>query len=503
MTGVVWDRRIIGLALGPALCLLFFFWDIDPNNLIVGRMLGVALWMAVWWITEVVPLAITSLLPVVLLPLLGISNGKLVSSAYFNDVIFLFLGGFLLALAMQKWQLHRRIAIRILLLTGTQPGGILLGFMGATAFLSMWISNTATAMMMVPIVLAVLLQLTENMLPDNQKQMSCGMLLGVAYSASIGGIATLVGTPPNLSFARIFHIMFPTAPEIGFGQWLLFAFPVSLIMLLFGWIYLSHRYLRKSGTVRDGKLVLKAQYASLGKISSEEMIVLIHFVALALLWTFRSSIDLGFVTIPGWDSLLANPALINDGTIAIALTIPLFIIPSKNKPGNMLMDWKTAADLPWDIVLLFGGGFALAGGIRDSGLALWIGNQLQWMGGIHPILMILIVVSMMTFVTELTSNTATTEMVLPILAGLSVSSNINPLLLMIPATMAASMAFMLPVATPPNAIIFGTRRITVMQMAKAGLVMNLAGIIVLTLLTWFWARIVFGIDTPVFPTSWQ
>ncbi len=503
MSQLVRDTRNIGLALGPAVCLLFFFWEIDPDNPVVGRMLGVALWMAIWWITEVVPLAITSLLPVALLPLLGISNGKVVSSAYFNDVIFLFIGGFLLALAMQKWQLHKRIAIRILMLTGTKPTGILMGFMGATAFLSMWISNTATAMMMIPILLAVLLQLTENMLPENQKQMSCGMLLGVAYSASIGGIATLVGTPPNLSFARIFHIMFPSAPEIGFGQWLLFALPVSIIMLLFGWIYLSHRYIRKSGAETGGKIALEDQYASLGKISSEELIVLVHFIVLALLWTFRSTIDLGFATIPGWDALLTNPSLINDGTIAIALTIPLFIIPSKSTPGSRLMDWKTAADLPWDIVLLFGGGFALAGGIRDSGLAMWIGNQLQWMEGIHPVLFIVIVVTMMTFVTELTSNTATTEMVLPILAGLSVSSNINPLLLMIPATIAASMAFMLPVATPPNAIIFGTRRITVMQMAKAGLVMNLAGIIVLTLLTWFWARIVFGIDSTVFPTSWQ
>ncbi|MBU1008809.1 MAG: SLC13 family permease [Bacteroidetes bacterium] len=495
--------RVIGLVAGLACCIIFSLIDIEPSKPQVGRMLGVALLMAIWWIAEVVPLAITSLIPVVLLPFLGISSGRVVSTAYFNDVIFLFLGGFLLALAMQKWQLHKRIAIRILLLTGTKPSGVLMGFMGATAFLSMWISNTATAMMMVPILLSVVLKLSENATEKQKSNMAAGMLLGVAYSASIGGIATLVGTPPNLSFVRIFHIMFPHAPEVGFGQWLIFALPVSLLMLVFGWVYLSKFYLPASLSGSPGKKVLSDQYKSLGKMNYEERVVLVVFIALTFLWTFRTDIDLGFMVLPGWDFILAYPDMITDGTLAIALTIPLFIIPSKKTPDTYLMDWQTASELPWDIVLLFGGGFALAGGIRDSGLAQWIGEQLVWMGSLHPVVLIIIVVTMITFLTELTSNTATTEMILPILAGLSVSVNLNPLLLMVPAAIAASMAFMLPVATPPNAIIFGTRLITVKQMAKAGLVMNLIGIVVLTVLVWFWLRIVFGIEAIEMPSGWH
>lgn len=497
-TRINFSGKVFGFILGVAVLIYFLLFPVDAGRPETGYMLGVALLMASWWIFEVVPLAVTALIPVALMPLLGISDGKTVSTAYFNEVIFLFLGGFIMALAMQRWGLHRRIALRILMFTGTHPAGVLFGFMAATAFLSMWISNTATAMMMIPILLSVISSFEER---GAGRKMAVGLLLGVAYSASIGGIATLVGTPPNLSFVRIFHIMFPAAPEVSFGQWMLFALPLSVVMLLLIWLLLWRMFMGGASGMTIQRSMLADQYKTLGRMTREEKLVLVHFVAMALLWTFRSELETGWFTLPGWSGLLPHAAFINDGTVAVALGVSLFLFPSKAK-GVRLMDWETAKGLPWDIVLLFGGGFALASGIRDSGLAMWFGEQLQWLGVLHPFVFMTLVVSMMTFVTELTSNTATTEMVLPVLAGLAVSTDIHPLLLMIPATVAASMAFMMPVATPPNAIIFGTGRLSVMEMAKAGLIINLIGIVVLSMFAWFWGAVVFGLENNSFPVGW-
>ncbi|MEZ5197343.1 MAG: SLC13 family permease [Bacteroidales bacterium] len=462
------------------LCIVFF-GDLDPEHPEITFTLAIALLMAIWWITEVVPLAVTSLLPVVLFPLLGVMNGKDVSSAYFNHVIFLFIGGFIVALAMQKWDLHKRIALKILMITGVSPGRILLGFMLATAFLSMWISNTATTMMMVPILISIIQKLEEIIGKRNIQRYSIGLLLGVAYSASIGGIATLVGTPPNLSFARIFQIMFPSAPDISFANWFIYAFPITSIFFIIVWIYL---YLLFRPTDRNWKDIdsktFKEEYKSLGKTSFEEQIVFIVFIALALLWLFRSDITIGTFIIPGWANLFKHPEYINDGTVAILASIVLFVIPSLNRKGKRIMDWKAAKGIPWNIVLLFGGGFALASGFKESDLSIWFGNQLSFVGEYHPFLIIMVICFVMTFLTELTSNTATTEMLLPILAGLSVSVEVNPLIFMLPATLSGSMAFMLPVATPPNAIIFGSGRLKVMDMARNGLILNLIGVIVIS-----------------------
>ncbi len=494
-------KKLLGYYIAPALFLyIIFFTSLDPDNPKIGYTLAIAILMAIWWITEIIPLAITALIPVVLFPLLGIMDGKAVSSTYFNHVIFLFLGGFMVALAMQKWDLHKRIALKILMFTGTSPAKILLGFMLATAFLSMWISNTATAMLMVPILLSIIKKLEDYVPQKELKKYTVGLLLGVAYSASIGGIATLVGTPPNLSFSRIFQIMFPAAPEISFSSWFLFALPISILFFLVIWAYLYWMYKPKTSWKENLKQIsFKQQYKELGSASFEEKIIFIDFVILALLWLFRSGLVVGNTKIPGWSQLFDNPKFLNDGTVAIGMAIILFLIPSKNQKGKKLMDWQSTAKLPWNIVLLFGGGFALATGFKDSGLSLWFGEQLSGMSGFPPILIIFILAIGITFLTELTSNTATVEMLLPVIASLSVSLNVNPLLFMLPATLSASMAFMLPVATPPNAIVFGSNKISIMEMARTGFLLNIFGAIVITLLTYYWGTSVFNIDLNIMP----
>jgi sodium-dependent dicarboxylate transporter 2/3/5 len=494
-------KKIFGLYIAPLVFLyITLFVDLEPGKPEITFTLAIALLMAFWWITETIPIAITALLPIVLFPLFGVMDGKTVSSAYFNHVIFLFIGGFIVALAMQKWNLHQRIALKILSLTGSSPAKILFGFMFSAAFLSMWISNTATAMMMVPILLSIISKLQEYFDPSDLKRYSIGLLLGVAYGSSIGGIATLVGTPPNLSFARIFQIMFPDAPEISFSAWFIFAAPISIIFFIITWLYLHHRFKPKKLITDLIGINFGDEYRKLGPSSQEEKSVFIVFVSLALLWLTRKGLAIGSFQIPGWSQLLKTPEFINDGTVAIALALVLYFIPSKQRKGEKIMDWESSAKLPWNIILLFGGGFALASGFKESGLSFWFGEQLSAAETLHPLLLIGIIAIFMTFLTELTSNTATIEMLLPVLAGLAVSININPLILMLPATISASMAFMLPVATPPNAIIFASNRIRIRDMARTGLVLNLIGVIVVTLVSYFWGTWVFDFDPSQLPT---
>lgn len=477
---------------GILLFLLFYFViDLEPDEPLISRMMAVALLMAAWWVTEVVPLAVTALIPVVLFPALGIMDGRDVSETYFNYVIFLFIGGFLVALAMEKWELHKRIALRILMITGKGPGRILLGFMLATAFLSMWISNTAAMMMMIPILMSVISQLESTVGKEGLGKYALGLLLGTAYSASIGGIATLVGTPPNQAFVKIFDIMYPQAPEVSFTTWLLFALPLSAVFFTIIYFYIRAIFKPAIRTFRlTGEVSFSQQYKRLGPMSPEEKIVLADFILLAVLWLFRADLVFGQFIIPGWSGLFENPGYINDGTVAIAASVILFFIPSRD--GSRILTWKTTVKLPWNIVLLFGGGFALASGFKESGLSEWIGNQMLFLQGLHPVIIIFAISMMMVFLTELTSNTATTQMILPIMAGLASSMGIHPLLFMLPVTVAASMAFMLPVATPPNAIIFGTNRVRVSEMARAGLVLNLIGAVLLTLATYYFAGKIFG-----------
>lgn len=485
--------KLTGFFLGLVLFVFtLLFLNLNPQKPAVTATLAVALLMAVWWIFEVVPLAITSLLPIFLFPMLGVMNGKAVSSAYFNDIIFLFLGGFMVALAMQRWNLHRRIALRILMFTGTSPAKILFGFMLATAFLSMWISNTATTMMMIPILLSIIEQLSESMDKQSAQKFTIGLLLGVAYSASIGGVATLVGTPPNPIFVKTLDILFPKAPEISFSSWFLFAFPLSVIIFAITWLYLYSLYkpIKASTQNIDSKSFVE-QYHNIGKPGYEEKIVLIDFTLMAILWMTRSSLTIGSFSFHGWSTLFSKPQYFNDGTVAILMGVLLYFIPSKTENNTFIMNWEVSKKLPWDIVLLFGGGFALAIGFKESGLSAWFGHALNFVSDFPPLLMIFLIAIMMTFLTELTSNTATTQIMLPIMGALAVSLKINPILLMIPATISASMAFMLPVATPPNAIIFGSNKISVAQMAKTGLFLNITCAVLITLFTYYYAPIIF------------
>lgn len=489
-------RNKIGLFGVPVVALgLLLFADLSPGNPTVTRMAAVAFLMAGWWITEAIPIPATALLPVALFPLLGIMDGRQVSGLYFNDTIFLFIGGFIFALAMQRWNLHRRIALRIILILGTSPRRLMLGFMLATWFLSMWISNTATTMMIVPMAMAVVMKFREQFGSENMSDYGVGLLLGVAYAASIGGIATIIGTPPNLSFRRILTIIFPEAPEIAFATWFLFALPVSVTFLFVCWALIGQLFARRTGLSGGQNELFREEYRKLGKLGPEEKVVLVLFGLLVFLWMFRR--DLFFI--PGWAGLLPEPAFARDGTVAIVISVILFLIPSRSRPGERVMDWETAVQLRWGIVLLFGGGFALAGGFAESGLSDWLGGQLSAFAGLPPVLLVMATCTLLTFMTELTSNVATTEMALPVLGALAVAIEVNPLLLMVPATLSASCAFMLPVATPPNAIAFGTGEIEIRDMVRGGIILNLVGIILITAAIYLIGIPALGIDLSTMP----
>ncbi|MCR9141789.1 MAG: SLC13 family permease [bacterium] len=542
MSTSIW--QILRLAAGPLSAVaILVFTDLDPANPLVTRTAAVAAWMALWWLTEAVPLAATALLPLALFPALGVASGKSIAGAYINSTIFLFLGGFLLALAMERWQLHRRIALRIIGAAGGRPDTLVLGFMLAAALLSMWISNTATAIMMLPMALAILGRKApgeetgaaaprpadqaatdasqssspaRRISPDGAAKssgtptpagLSVCLLLGIAYAASIGGIATPVGTPPNLILMRVYDASFPDAPPLSFGQWMLMGLPFAAVMLGIVWVALTKiLYRRELRQMPDlDARTLNAERAALGKMSREERMIQIVFVATAILWCFRTDIQIGTLAIPGWSGLIPTGANIDDGTVAIAMTLLLFLIPvspagraAHPESPTTILDGRVFRQIPWSIVLLFGGGFALADGFVAGGLAEYLVGGFAGLGALPIIAVIALIACGMTFLTELTSNTASTQMVLPVLAVAAVAQQIHPLLFMLPATLAASMAFMMPVATPPNAIVFSSEVLRVADMAKTGLWLNFAGILLVTAAVLWLASAVFGfsVDQP-------
>jgi sodium-dependent dicarboxylate transporter 2/3/5 len=477
---------------------IIFFVDLQPGKPEVTYTAAIAFLMAFWWVTEAIPIGITSFLPIVLFPALGILDGKAISNAYINYVIFLFIGGFIMALAIEKWELHRRIALKILSIVGGSPFRIMLGFMLVSSFLSMWMSNTATAMMMLPIAFSVTAALEEVYGKGKIRSFAAGLLLCIAYACSIGGIATLVGTPPNLSFLRIFEIMYPGAPEISFGQWITFAFPITVFIFMFSLLLLYFTYRPKGKIEKLDASFFSNKYKALGKITAEQKRVFILFLTLAVLWVFRSNLNLGFITIPGWSSIFKNPKYLNDGTVAIFVAMLLFIIPSTKK-NVALVDWKITRKIPWHIVFLFGGGFALAKGFIDSGLSSYVGGLLSGTRDMSTVMLVGSLTVLMSTLTEFTSNTATTEMMLPIISSLATEIRVNPLLIMIPVTLAASMAFMLPIATPPNAIVFGTGKLKMIQLIKTGLIIDIIAAIVIVFMTIVWGTVIFDIDPAVFP----
>ncbi len=479
--------------------------------------------VACWWITVALPIPVTSLLPLVLFPLCGVVPIKQAAVPYANPNVFLFMGGFIIALGIERWNLHRRIALHIVRVVGTSPATIVLGFMLASALLSMWISNTATALMMLPIGLAIISSMKElsgDVDPKRQANFAAALMLGIAYAASIGGVATPIGTPPNISFAGQMNTLFPDAPKISFGQWMMMFVPLVVVFLPIVWLVLvrvtcpvgrSRVVVARDPVIRDLK--------SLGAMTRPERLVLCVFAATALLWMTRS-IPVGGLNY-GWSGMLERfltpdgggasrfqAAYVNDATVALTMAVLLFIIPSGRKPTpndpaivprECLMDWDTAKRLPWGILLLFGGGFSIAVGFKASGLSYYCGQLFAGAEFASPVLVIISVCLLMTFLTEITSNTATTEVMLPILSGVAIAMEANPLVLMLPATLSASCAFMLPVATPPNAIIFGSGCVDMRRMVRTGIILNIIGVALITAVFYFIAMPILGIDPNTAP----
>nr|WP_289136930.1 DASS family sodium-coupled anion symporter [uncultured Halomonas sp.] len=489
----------IGLVLGPLLFALVVMFFHPAGLSFEGRMvLATTLWVAVWWITEAIPIPVTSLLPIILLPITGVLESSAVTAAYGNPIIFLFLGGFMIALAMEKWDLHKRIALSIISLLGTSINSIVFGFMAATGFLSMWVSNTAAVMMMLPIGTAIVYQVTQELNKtegDHSAEIdkfSKSLIFGVGYGGTIGGLGTLIGTPPNIILAAIVNELFGV--EISFAGWLMFAFPVVVTLLVIGWVMLTRFiYPIKLAKLPGGRALIRKEKEALGRITFEEKAVLGVFLFAAFFWITRSFLWQGqILTIPG----------INDTMIAITAAVALFLIPSPNK-GGCLLGWDVAKDVPWGILLLFGGGLAIAAGFGSSGLASWIGGQMSVLEGVNFLLVILLATGMVLFLTEITSNTATATMILPVLASLALALDIHPFVLMVPAAMAANCAFMLPVGTPPNAIIFSTGKIKIIEMVRNGFWLNIIAMLLIVAAVYFLLPMLWGVDLTTYPDAFR
>jgi len=486
--------RYGGLA---AALLAWWLVDAPAEHPRVPLMAAVATLMAVWWITEAVPLAATSLIPLVMLPLGGVLTTGEVTRAYFDSTILLYFGGFLIALAMERWDLHRRIALSIIVRFGTKPDALVLGFLVATGAISMWISNTATAVMMLPIGLAVIAQLETNFGRERARPIAVGIMLAIAYAASIGGCATLIGTPTNLAFRKIYETSFPAAAPVTFGAWVVFGLPFMLLLLAATWFVLTRVCWRVDRDLTIDHDVIRRELAALGPIRREERIILTVFTTAALLWVFREDMPLGWFTIHGWSDLAPAFQRVDDGTVSVALALTLFLLPGRRDGREEpLLDGTVFRDVPWDVILLFGGGFALAAGFQSSGLARHLAEQFGAIEHLPPWAVMLVLCLALCFLTELTSNTAVANIFLPVIATWSVGHGFEPLYLMIPATLAASMGFMLPAGTPPNAIAFGSGRFTIREMARTGFLLNLTAVAVIVALGHWLLPAVLGFSRP-------
>ncbi|TCS93176.1 SLC13 family permease [Hazenella coriacea] len=479
----------IGLFLGPLLFILIYFFGSFPGMSEQAQaVLACTVWIATWWITEAIPIPATSLLPIILFPLTGALKVKEATASYGDPTIFLFMGGFMIALTLERWNLHKRIALNVISWVGTKTDRIVLGSMIATGFLSMWISNTATAVMMVPIGLAIIYQLAETMKNNGNVDITPGnfpfgksLMLGIAYSASIGGLGTLIGTPPNAIFAAQVSKLFNV--EISFASWMMFGVPLVVVLLTLTWLYLVKvAFPMKSVEIPGGREVIKKELQSLGGFSTEEKMVATIFALTALAWITRDFL---------LEDLIKG---IDDTLIAIIAALVLFILPAPNHRGTRLLDWDTAKNIPWGILLLFGGGLAIAAGFKESGLAKWIGEQLTSLEGIPYLLLLVVVVALVIFLTEITSNTATATMMFPIMASFAAALSVHPYGFMVGAGIAASCAFMLPVATPPNAVVFGSGYIKIGDMVKAGFWLNIISILVIVAAIYFILPMAWGID---------
>ncbi|WP_299316802.1 SLC13 family permease [uncultured Maribacter sp.] len=480
------SKQNIGRVLGPLVFFyILFFFKPDDLSETANAVLASVAWVAIWWITEAIPIYVTALLPLILFPLTGGLSLSETAMSYGHKYIFLYMGGFILAIAIEKWNLHRRIALTIINLIGTNVINIILGFMLATAFLSMWISNTAAAVIILPIAMAIVYQLNDN--PETEKNenkiFGKALMLAIAYSASIGGIATLIGTPTNLVLAGVVQSTF--GKEITFSEWFVLGFPIAILLLFLCWYYLTRfAFTFKQKEFPGGRKEIALRLKELGKLGYEEKLVLVVFAATGFAWIARSFLIQRFI-----------PAM-DDTIIAICTVIVLFLIPTRQK-GKKLMEWEDAVKLPWGILLLFGGGLTLALGFDSSGLALWIGNKLSALQVLPFFLLLLILITIVNFLTEITSNIATTAILLPVLVSLAPVLGVHPYYLMIAATLAASCAFMLPVATPPNAVVFGSGYLEMQDMVKKGFWLNIISILILTVVVYIVLPLVWDLSTTV------
>jgi solute carrier family 13 (sodium-dependent dicarboxylate transporter), member 2/3/5 len=463
----------LGLIAGPLLFIVVWFY-FHPEGLSreAIAVLATTIWIAVWWITEALPIAVTALLPMLLFPLTGALSLSATTAQFGHKYVFLYMGGFIIAIAIEKWGLHRRIALRVIDLIGSDVKKIILGFMVATAFMSMWISNTATAVMMLPIGMAIISQLKDNpaTIEDENVIFGKALMLAIAYAASIGGVATLIGTPPNLVLAGVLQETYGI--EITFARWFGFGLPISTLLLFTCWKYLtSFAFTFRQKSFPGGKAEIRRMLTGLGPLKYEELLVLVVFTITALLWITRAFLE-------KW-----IPAL-DDTIIAMAAGIILFILPTSDT-RQRIITWEEAVKMPWGIILLFGGGMALAEGFVETGLASWIGGQMTSLQGLSIFFLVLVLIAAVNFLTEITSNLATTAMLLPILAPMALSINVHPFILMVSATVAASCAFMLPVATPPNAVVFGSGYLRIPDMVRTGIWMNIISILVLSVIVYY------------------
>jgi|TARA_B110000438_G_scaffold273793_1_gene293475 sodium-dependent dicarboxylate transporter 2/3/5 len=468
-------HQLIGLFLGPIIAIAMMLTQ-PPEELSIQawRVAAMGVLMAIWWATEAIPIAITALLPLVFFPLLGIASIQDTASPFANKVIYLFLGGFIVAFAMQRWNLHRRIALTILQYVGGNGRSLVGGFMIVSALLSMWVMNTSTTMMLLPIAISVItvIQSSVKHLNDKQKQdFQYAMLLGVAYASSIGGMSTLVGTAPNAMLAAFMLETYDT--ELSFSKWMLVGIPLSAVMAPLAWLSLTRWVFKVDfNTNNTGRSALKKMKDELGPITKPEIRVGIIFLFLAAAWISRPLLT----SIPGLSAL-------DDSSIAMAGAIALFIMPSGDKNDPLLLRWVYLEKLPWSILLLFGGGLSLASAVSNSGLAGWLGSNLSAVGNLPVTLLIVLIAVMIIFLTELTSNIATTATFLPVIGAIALEMGVNPIMLAAPVTLAASCAFMLPVATPPNAIVFGSGLLSIPKMIRAGFALNLIGIVIVSIVS--------------------
>ncbi len=485
----------IGLLGGPVLAVIVYALlpasyadaagEMVAFNTAGRATLAVMTLMAVWWLTEAIDISATALLPIALFPLLGVADIKATTSPYGSDIIFLFMGGFLLALSMQRWGLDKRIALITLRLVGTRPPMMIAGFMVVTAVLSMWVSNTATAAMMLPIALSVVdlvlnqsggASLDEAGLPKEGaigRNFALSLMLGIAYAASIGGIATIIGSPPNAFVVQFINETY--GREVSFAQWMMIGLPLTLVFLPIAWALITWvLYPIRIKHIEGGRAMIESEFKKLGPMKAGEWTTFVVFTCTALLWVFRPLLQtITFGNVQPFVSL-------SDAGIAMIGGLALFLIPVQPRAGTFAMNWATARNLPWGILILFGGGLSLAAAVKAKGVADFLGAQVVAFEGAPAVVLVLIVVTAIIFLTELTSNTATTATLVPILAALAPGLGVDPYLLIVPAAIAASCAFMMPVATPPNAIVFGSGYVTILQMCKAGVWLNLIGIVLVT-----------------------